>query len=671
MGNVLAVCQNSKDPVDVSSEVHGEPLGYEVKEGPGLRSCLLDQDDIEWSLEPGTSMTVMMLGMSGSGKSALGNLLAGVEAFASSDDSASVTNLDSVMKHTAEDDSLMLLDTIGLGDTEISQEKVVAHIQDVALSAPNGIDVLLLVLRNARITDDTIARITYATEYLWGRQCLLNLYVVITFAAPKYLISKAEAHTWINRQVEINWRFKHIFSLVGNNPNRFIFVDNPDAESMEPGWEQRRAASRRAVMRALCLHPRDVIPPFTSSIMKRARGMMQAENKDLLDMAKELHWLSLKRPSAKRLTQSIIARLPGAAVRILGLGKKGKREGKVSPEADGLEMDGELKEWDPKTGGWTVVCEDGQSRSIKMEHLQLLTSKDLNSKTYLEQFSEELEASRAAQVKKAKEAKKKAQLAMAEKVKVLKADRQFGEHVARVQAKATTEFTANATRRSNSVVTEEAAGKIVSQMMTTGRKGSNQSSGSSRRDGTKAPMRRSSSLESIGEKDVTKTSASTGPTGRQRSKEKQTAVDAQAIESLKTGPFRKQMSTMSTMSADSTNGQILPKLTSKRASAQSASNDSDSSDPDMITEEKLDRIIARVQSKIDDVWNSTPGEVFKNLGGPRGSSEISPFAFNMFMRSAEQGITPIQVGCLWRRADTNCDGGLSLPEFQSLLKPRS
>merc|ERR1711870_55508 len=186
-----------------------------------------------------------MFGMTGAGKSALGNLLANSQHFTSGDDTASITNADSVMKFEAEDRSLMVLDTIGLGDTEIDQEKVAASIRDVALSAPNGIDVLMYVMRNARITDDAIARLIYVTEYLWGHECLLNLYIVVTYAS-RYLASRSDANAWIQRQVEINWRFKHIYSIVGNNPNRFVFIDNPDPSSGEPNLEDRYFASRTA-----------------------------------------------------------------------------------------------------------------------------------------------------------------------------------------------------------------------------------------------------------------------------------------------------------------------------------------------------------------------------------------------------------------------------------------
>ena len=78
---------------------------------------------------------------------------------------------------------------------------------------------------------------------------------------------------WIQRQVEINWRFKHIYSIVGCNPHRrtecinrdphiqldklspcrFIFVDNPDLESVEPRVEERRRSSRDSLYKLFCL----------------------------------------------------------------------------------------------------------------------------------------------------------------------------------------------------------------------------------------------------------------------------------------------------------------------------------------------------------------------------------------------------------------------------------
>lgn len=277
MGHCGSVCHKSEDKdVTVDEEPWSLVQDDEVK-----------KQKKKYILPPGGKMTVMMFGMTGAGKSSLGNLIADSDIFAAGDDTASITNLDSVMRYEADDGSLILLDTIGLGDTELNQEKVAGSIRDVALSAPNGVDVLLYVMRNARITDDAIARLIYVTQYLWGDSSLLNLYIVVT-CASRYLKNKKDGHAWIKRQVEVNWRFKHIFNLVGKNPNRFIFVDNPSPDSGELEIEPRRNASYDALFRTFCKHPRDAVPPFTQAMMREVQEMVKVERQDLDEKQKEV-----------------------------------------------------------------------------------------------------------------------------------------------------------------------------------------------------------------------------------------------------------------------------------------------------------------------------------------------------------------------------------------------
>eukprot|EP00440_Ansanella_granifera_P032873 gb/GFBE01035664.1/.p1 GENE.gb/GFBE01035664.1/~~gb/GFBE01035664.1/.p1 ORF type:complete len:542 (+),score=143.55 gb/GFBE01035664.1/:1-1626(+) len=280
----------------------------------------------KWVLPPGEKLTVMMFGMTGAGKSSLGNLIADAPVFDSSDDTASVTNLDSIMKFEAEDGSLVLLDTIGLGDTEIDQEKVVASIRDVALSAPSGVDCLLYVMRNERITDDAIARLIYVTEYLWGSESLLNLYIVVT-CASRYMQSRRDAEDWIRRQVEINWRFKHIFTIVGKNPNRFIFIDNPSLESGELKVEERREQSHQVLFKSFCKHPRDAVPPFTQAMMKQVQELTKTEQQELDEKEREV----------QRLQQEINKTQKGK--------KKGKKsEAEAETEAQSQAVDDGLQE---------------------------------------------------------------------------------------------------------------------------------------------------------------------------------------------------------------------------------------------------------------------------------------------------------------------------------------
>eukprot|EP00933_Yihiella_yeosuensis_P038380 TRINITY_DN32314_c0_g1_i1.p1 TRINITY_DN32314_c0_g1~~TRINITY_DN32314_c0_g1_i1.p1 ORF type:complete len:655 (+),score=124.32 TRINITY_DN32314_c0_g1_i1:2-1966(+) len=225
--------------------------------------------------------------MTGSGKSSLGNLIAGKEIFGTGDDTLSVTNYDSVMKYEADDGSLVLLDTIGLGDTALDQDKIAASIRDVALSAPNGVDMLLFVLRNTRITNSLIARFIYLVQYLWGDESVQNLYVVVT-RSSRYCQNRQEGEEWIQRQVLNDWRFAHIYTLAGSNPDRFIFVDNPALDSCEPEIEARRYLSRLSMFKSFCIHPRHTLPAFTPPASERIVEIVKEERQEYNEKQKEV-----------------------------------------------------------------------------------------------------------------------------------------------------------------------------------------------------------------------------------------------------------------------------------------------------------------------------------------------------------------------------------------------
>eukprot|EP00438_Fugacium_kawagutii_P001298 Skav226282 [mRNA] locus=scaffold3301:83585:106858:+ [translate_table: standard] len=183
------------------------------------------------------------------------------------------------MWYEAENGSLVVLDTIGLGDTEIDQSKWQLSCRGElemarSLNARNGVDCLLYVMRNARITDDAIApctemaRLIYVTEYLWGDESLLNLYIVVTYAS-KYANNRQEAESLAARAAMREGLAMLVRSSVTITIS-FIFVDNPDLESVEPRVDERRRSSRESLYKLFCSnHPRDAVPPFTQAMMKQ------------------------------------------------------------------------------------------------------------------------------------------------------------------------------------------------------------------------------------------------------------------------------------------------------------------------------------------------------------------------------------------------------------------
>lgn len=385
------------------------------------------------SLPAGHQLTVMMFGLTGSGKSSLGNLIAGSEIFNTSNNTVSATNLDSLKSYEASDGSLVVLDTIGLGDTELEQDKVAASIRDVALSAPNGIDILLYVMRNNRICDGALARLIYVMQYLWGDESLLNLYVVVTHAS-QYVQNRKEAEEFIHKQAEADWRFHHIFTMVGNNPDRFIFVDNPALDSGEPEVQRRRASSRKELFRAFCSHPRDTVPPFTASMMKKVQQLVKDERSQLDEKQQAVARLQKaidKQPSSD-LDASDAEKSDG--VQLL------KTENTV-PDERTTKHESSQKQKEKKT--------DKKEKSKDKEKNEKKDKKEKDKKSTKDKETLKLRLNQAelevAQAKKA----------MEEKLESVKKDKEFQKEAAEQAAKATVKFQADfqapdaTSRRSN------------------------------------------------------------------------------------------------------------------------------------------------------------------------------------------------------------------------------
>eukprot|EP00930_Biecheleria_cincta_P026029 TRINITY_DN18417_c0_g1_i1.p1 TRINITY_DN18417_c0_g1~~TRINITY_DN18417_c0_g1_i1.p1 ORF type:complete len:751 (-),score=175.43 TRINITY_DN18417_c0_g1_i1:389-2605(-) len=288
-----------------------------------------EEKEEEWVLPAGGHLTVMMFGMTGAGKSSLGNVIANSEIFGTGDDTASVTNLDSVMHYEAEDGSLSLLDTIGLGDTEINQDKVAASIRDVAVASPGGIDILLYVMPAiGRMSDDAIARLIYVVEYLWGEQKLPNLYIVVT-GATRYSLDRKAGDEWIARQVELNWRFKHIYEMVDHDVNRFVFVDNPDSNSGEPQVEQRRSRSYKTMFKVFYNHQSRQVSAITHVLSRKVRFFVEEERGELDEKQRELARIQRE---IKRLEKKARAKDKAKAK------SKAKAKAKAKAQAEGEQQ---------------------------------------------------------------------------------------------------------------------------------------------------------------------------------------------------------------------------------------------------------------------------------------------------------------------------------------------
>lgn len=344
-----------------------------------------DEED-EWVLPAGGQLTVMMFGMTGAGKSSLGNLIADQDIFGIGDDTASVTNLDSVMHYEAEDGSLSLLDTIGLGDTEINQDKVAASIRDVAVASPRGIDILFYVMPAiGRVTDDAIARLIYVVEYLWGEEKLPNLYIVVTGAA-RYSLDRKAGEDWIERQVQLNWRFKHIYEMVEHDVSRFAFVDNPDPNSGEPEVERRRSRSYKTMFKMFSKHQSRQVNAITHVLSRKVRFFVEEERGELDEKQRELARIQRE---IKRLEKKARAKAKGKAKAKSKAKAKAKAEAEAQAEVQPQEQVQEVPT-QPKDARFQEKLAELEQAKANVLEAQKAMAEKLNKVKQDEEFQQEV-----------------------------------------------------------------------------------------------------------------------------------------------------------------------------------------------------------------------------------------------------------------------------------------
>lgn len=227
--------------------------------------------------------TVMVFGKTGAGKSHLANLLVGHKAFASGDSVASVTGEESVKKAESRDESLIVLDTIGFGDTKLPPDAVVRSLRDTALEAPGGIDALFFVLKKERVTVSEQETLAYVTEFLFGQECLPNLYMVVTHAGR--LAKEVQLRdAWLKEQAAASSQFAAILSHFGPNPvRRIAFVENSDPTDAEDEEDRSLAERRRhrAIADIRALLERHRAPPYQHGIMLRAGELHAARLEEM------------------------------------------------------------------------------------------------------------------------------------------------------------------------------------------------------------------------------------------------------------------------------------------------------------------------------------------------------------------------------------------------------
>lgn len=238
------------------------------------------------SLPPGAQRTVIVVG-DGSHTGTLCNLIAGKDSFESQ---RLVNHWESVDGAI----SILKMNLAKLADLEVNDQisrsphsEAVAQaareaLADLLLWAHRGINVLLYVVPFGPVSEERIRRLIFLTQYLLGNELLLHLYVVVT-DVPSSLHGTSE---WISAFADSDFGFRHLYTLAGKNPSRFVTLRKHQAENIG-----QDLSVRKALLSVCGRHPVHMMPSFGMKQMQEVLSEIQEERSKLDELQSKVRKL--------------------------------------------------------------------------------------------------------------------------------------------------------------------------------------------------------------------------------------------------------------------------------------------------------------------------------------------------------------------------------------------
>ncbi|MCE8162856.1 MAG: protein kinase [Candidatus Moeniiplasma glomeromycotorum] len=167
---------------------------------------------------------IILIGKTGSGKSTLANVISGTSKFKESNSSASVTKDIQVEKFVEDDIKYEIIDTVGIGDTQLKKEEVLDKIAEAVYLARNGISKVLFVT-NGRFDQFEMSIYSLLSTIIFDKN-VTNYTTIVRTKFPEFE-DEEERQKDIEKMMSSEGELSNI---IKSCQQRVIHIDNPSLD---------------------------------------------------------------------------------------------------------------------------------------------------------------------------------------------------------------------------------------------------------------------------------------------------------------------------------------------------------------------------------------------------------------------------------------------------------